>query len=338
MINYIEFAYKTYKEHIFPLIQNASLYKNDILETNPLIKEAIEYCKYEEELSGRRFYPSSLFIAFYAAFSGREPNKQHYQIAAALELFHNSSLCHDDVLDNHMSRREKPTIVKTYNSNTSILVGNTMLAMMNSFLDKLSHEETHAIRSEFTRSQIHLNYGQYLDENVVWKNVNQNKWRQHWDKILNYKMTVGFIAVRLAAILAGKKDSLDLVNKYEYNMSVVSQIINDTGDLYKFYGYYMTTKTIREAGEEITQKATYPLIWAIENEISYNVKKLKDIDIDKLKSLLGKKGFYQSAQSEITLLKQEALVHIEKLIIPSEYANIIIDFTNKPKLPNNPEE
>lgn len=336
MTNYIDFAYKTYKEQIFPLIQNDELYKNDIVETNLLVKEAIEYCKYEEELSGRRFYPSSLFIAFYSAFSGKIPEAQHYQIAAALELFHNSSLCHDDVLDNHMSRREKDTIVKTFGANTSILVGNTMLAMMNSFLDKLFHEESYAIRSEFSRSQVHLNYGQYLDENIVWKNVNQNKWRQHWDKILNYKMTVGFIAVRLAAILAGKKDSLDIVNKYEYNMSVVSQIINDTGDIYKFYGYYMTTKTVREIGEEITQKATYPLIWAIENENSFGVKKLEDIDIEELKKLLDLKGFFQSTQSEITSLKQEALTHIKKLITPSKYADIIIDFTNKPKLPNNP--
>ena len=337
MTSYIEFAYKTYRENIFPLIKDTTMYEGILPETNPLVEEVIKYCEPEQELSGRRFYPSSLFIAFYSAFSGKAAEPEHYKIAAALELFHSSSLCHDDVLDNHMSRREKPTVVKTHGANTSVLVGNTMLAMMSAFLEKSLHEKISAIYSEFTRSQIHLNYGQYLDENVVWSKVSRDKWRNHWDKILNYKMTVGFIAVRMAAILADKENFLGEVSKYEYNMSVVSQIINDTGDIYKFYGYYMTTKTIREIGEEITQKATYPLIWATENIRSFNFEKLADLDIVKLKKLLDIDGFYPAAQTEISNLKKDAEECLQNLISTSKYSEIVLDFTRKPKLPEETE-
>jgi geranylgeranyl pyrophosphate synthase len=334
-MNYIDFVYKTYKNDIYPFIEGAIPKFPNQKEDHKIFQEILDYCVFEPIASGRRFYPSALFILFYRFLTKKEPQKVHYQIAAAIELFHNSSLCHDDILDNHTIRREKETIAKTSGSNIALLGGNLMIAMMEKLLDEADCTNKESVRREFSRALSYLNYGQYLDENHVWEKVLKEEWSTHWTNIINFKMIVGFLAVRLAAVVADKPSHLDTLDEYEFCMSVISQIINDTGDLYKYYGYYMTTKTLRDSGEEIKQKITYPLVWLVQEKIPFVHKDFcESHDLAGLKQLLEKHNYEAAARHAIAELKAKAMYCIEQIQAPASlYKDIIYDFTAKPDLP-----
>lgn len=334
-MNYIDFAYKTYKENIFTKIDDFDFAKYIANNNLELFKKLKEYCIFEDSPSGRRFYPSSLFILFYRSFSNKEPTEDIYKIAAAIELFHNSSLTHDDVIDEHDYRREKETILKTSGSNIALLAGNLMIGLMNEMIDSSNIEYKESIRKEFSRATLFLNHGQFLDENKVWNKVVKNDWSKHWNNIITYKMITGFLAVRCAYILSGQFSNIDDIDRYEMIMSEISQIINDTGDLYKFYGYYISTKTIRESGEEITKKVTYPLIWLVENDIDFsNYLTIDSLDIKVVRDLLEENNFYQITFKKIEKLKSNANDIISKYIIKDNiYSKLVLDFTMKPNLP-----
>jgi geranylgeranyl pyrophosphate synthase len=335
-MNYIDFAYEKYKNKIFPLISNFDY--SGFLEddNNKIFQQILDYCIFEEEPSGRRFYPSSLFILFYSFFSGKEATESEYKVSAAIELFHNSSLSHDDVLDLHDYRREKQTILKTSGLNNAVLAANSMLGITHKFLDNINNVYREKIRHEFSRAIIFLNHGQYLDEDCVWNNLPISEWPLHWINVVKYKMITGFLAVRCAAIASGKYDKVDDINRYEMLMSEISQIINDTGDLYKFYGYYLSTKTIRESAEEMKKKVTYPLIWLFQNnhDLSFYTNNKAELNIIHIKDLLERNNYYENTISKIEALKSEASRIIHNLKTNENiYTNFVLDFTNKPSLP-----
>ncbi len=334
-MSYIPYAYELYKNKIFPHIKESVPVFTDETLKNSVYDDLIEYCVYEDNPTGRRFYPSALFVLFYQALTNKEPSADILKVAASLELFHNSSLCHDDVIDNHSLRREKPTIVNNHGQSIALLVGNMMIGMTDQILSDNSSAEITEIRKEFARAIHHLNYGQYLDEKKVWADVSQNQWPAHWSNIIRYKMIVGFLALRLAAVCANRKDDILLLDQYEYAMSVISQIINDTGDLYKFYGYYLTTKTNRPSGEETLQKVTYPLVWLVEEQIVVpTFAEDKQLYLRELQGTLAQHDFGKGARARIEEFREVALGAINELnLVSSDYKEIIFDFTRTPNIP-----
>lgn len=155
---YINYAFDTYRRFTFPEIQSSFMNIDEGIKELGYIQSLLAYCAPEESSpSGRRFYPSSLFLLFYKFLTNNEqvpPNV--LKVAAGLELFHNSSLCHDDVIDSHEIRRELPTIVAQYGKNEGLLGGNFMVAQMLNVLDDCSTEYVAQVRKEFTRAMFYL--------------------------------------------------------------------------------------------------------------------------------------------------------------------------------------
>ena len=85
--------------------------------------------------------------------------------AFAVELFHNFSLMHDDIMDNSPLRRGKPTVHIKYNPNTAILSGDVMLVYAYQYLSQTqtSPEKLAQIWQIFNRTAIGVCEGQQLD-------------------------------------------------------------------------------------------------------------------------------------------------------------------------------
>lgn len=80
--------------------------------------------RYTMDAGGKRLRPVLCLAACEAL--GKEPMSAIHQ-AIAIEMFHNFTLLHDDVMDNADVRRGRPTVHKKWNEETAILSGDAML-------------------------------------------------------------------------------------------------------------------------------------------------------------------------------------------------------------------
>src|SRR6056297_3359283 len=98
-------------------------------------------------MGGKRVRPVLLLMACEAF--GQKPQKA-MPAALGIEIFHNSTLIHDDVMDNADLRRNQPTVYKQWNLNTAILSGDLMIIKAYEEFNKLE-SHTHETLTVFNR-------------------------------------------------------------------------------------------------------------------------------------------------------------------------------------------
>ena len=86
-----------------------------------------------------------------------------YNAAAAVELLHNFTLVHDDIMDNAYKRRGRLTLHKKYDDNTAILVGDSLLSVAYEYLLKDCNGNSKSILNSFTKGLEEICEGQSLD-------------------------------------------------------------------------------------------------------------------------------------------------------------------------------
>lgn len=90
--------------------------------------------------------------------------------AIGIEMFHNFTLLHDDVMDNADLRHGKPTVHKKWNISTAILSGDTMLTMASQMMAKCDDQVRQQIQDIFNRTAIEVYEGQQYDMNFESRN------------------------------------------------------------------------------------------------------------------------------------------------------------------------
>lgn len=100
-----------------PLDRVNATIKNSLCSTNPMLKGIIEFFL---EKKGKQIRPIFTFLV--SELLGK-PNDKTINGAAAIELLHNASLIHDDVIDNSEMRRNTQTINKLWDNQIAVLVG-----------------------------------------------------------------------------------------------------------------------------------------------------------------------------------------------------------------------
>ena len=93
---------------------------------------------YHMALGGKRVRPVLTLMACDAM--GGDPSMA-LDAAVGLEMFHNFTLLHDDVMDNADVRRGKPTVHRRWGVNTAILSGDTMLTLATQFIARTGNSE-----------------------------------------------------------------------------------------------------------------------------------------------------------------------------------------------------
>ena len=81
-----------------------------------------------------------------------EINKDAWPVAAAIELFHNFTLIHDDIMDKAPLRRNQPTVHAKYGESTALLSGDVMLIVAYDYLNKISNYYLNKIIRLFNRT------------------------------------------------------------------------------------------------------------------------------------------------------------------------------------------
>ena len=150
------------------------------------------------QLGGKRLRPILTLLA--AEAYGENPEKA-LPAALAVEVFHNFTLLHDDIMDQAPIRRGKPTVHEKWDINTGILSGDVMLIHSYQFLASYQPEMHRALADVFSKTAVEVCEGQQHDmdfESQDWVHLPE------YIQMIQYKTAVLLAAaLQMGAIVAG---------------------------------------------------------------------------------------------------------------------------------------
>lgn len=214
--------------------------------------EPIEYIL---SLGGKRIRPVLMLMAYNLY---REDITSIYDPATAIEVYHNHTLLHDDLMDRSDMRRGKPTVHKVWNDNTAVLSGDTMLILAFRYMTACPPEHLKEVMNLFSLTALEICEGQQLDMEFESRNdVSEDEYIE----MIRLKTAVLLAAsLKIGAILGGASAE-DAANLYNFGMhiGVAFQLQDDLLDVYgdpEVFG-----KKI--GGDILCNKKTYMLIKAL---------------------------------------------------------------------------
>ncbi len=179
--------------------------------------------------------------------------------AAALEVFHNFTLIHDDIMDNAEIRRGKPTVCRRWNDNTAILSGDVMCIKSYSMLRKAPQDVLLKVLDLFTKTGMEICEGQQLD--MDYENLPQITMEQYTELIGLKTGVLVACAAKMGALIAGAEERVcELLYRYGYELGLAFQIADDYLDT--FGEQEVFGKTI--GGDIVNNKKTWLLTRALE--------------------------------------------------------------------------
>ncbi len=178
-------------------------------------------------LKGKRIRPL-LVVLSSMTLNGRKEDA--FNVAAAVELLHNFTLVHDDIMDRDDTRRGKLTVHKKWNINTAILAGDGLMGFA---FQKLLESPIGPIRKmakRFTESMIIICEGQGLDKEF------ENKQIVPLDAYLDmiYRKTASLIELscELGGLVAGgRARQVKLLRQFGLSLGMAFQIQDDLLDI-----------------------------------------------------------------------------------------------------------
>jgi len=254
--------------------------------------------------------------------------KSSYNAALAVEMLHNFTLIHDDIMDNADKRRNKLTVHVKYDVNTAILAGDGLLAVAYEYLLKNLTIPGNKIVEYFTNGLLEVCEGQSLDKEF--ELLNSVSLKDYIVMITKKTAAMMEMCCAVGAHLGGGSfEEIRALGAYGKNLGIAFQIQDDlldiTGDE-KDFG-----KKI--GGDLIEGKKTFLFLSALQLAKG-NDKKLLHTMIQKkgiqpsqvqtYKQLYGKLGVLDSARKEIIRYTKKALQQVRK--IQSQNAQEIFTF------------
>lgn len=165
-------------------------------------KGLYEPISYTMDLGGKRLRPALVMMACEAL--GGDINKA-LKAAVGLELFHNFTLLHDDVMDKADVRRGKPTVHRRWNENTAILSGDAMLTMATQYVAQVEPAVLPAVMELFNRTAMEIYEGQQYDMDFE---VRNNVTVEEYIEMIRLKTSVLLgCACKMGAIIAGASEA-----------------------------------------------------------------------------------------------------------------------------------
>ncbi len=179
--------------------------------------------------------------------------------AFALEVYHNSTLVHDDIMDKATTRRGNPTVHKRYGVNVAINTGDMMFTEAYKYLGKANHASTNELFEIFNTSVIKIVKGQSLD--MEFESRDDVSEQEYLEMIDGKTSVLLACALQIGALLAGAdKKSQKLIFDFGLNLGISFQILDDYLDAFgdpKLVGK-------RPGGDILMNKKTILFIKALE--------------------------------------------------------------------------
>ena len=161
------------------------------------------------------------------AVGGAEDDAIH--AATAIELFHDFTLIHDDIMDKDELRRGKPTIHVRWDSGIAILVGDALIGLSFQQLMKSSGIYLNQVAKIFSDALVKVCEGQALDKSF--ETIPQVSLADYLEMIAKKTAWLFKVACEIGAILGGgTPDQIERLSNFGYNLGLAFQIQDDLLD------------------------------------------------------------------------------------------------------------
>lgn len=215
------------------LNDTAALFEKKILETSYPggdLESLYAPISYAMSAGGKRLRPALTLMAA-EAFGGRQGLEMAVNPAMGLEMFHNFTLLHDDVMDKSDTRRGRPAVHAKWDVNTAILSGDTMLTLATRYISQVSPEILVPVLDIFNESALRVYEGQRLDMDFE---LRDEVSADEYIRMISFKTGALIAACTSIGAVAGgasRKDS-SLMSEYGMQLGIAFQIQDDWLDVY----------------------------------------------------------------------------------------------------------
>ncbi len=287
--------------------------------------------KYALSNGGKRLRPA-LLLAACDAVGGDSQNA--LKQAAAIEMFHNFTLLHDDVMDKADLRRGKPTVCNRWNDNTAILSGDTMLSLATNLLVcNIPAEKAVQLLVLFNDAAIKIYEGQQYD--MEFENRSDVSIEEYIEMIrLKTSVLLG-CACQIGAVMgdASEKQRLAL-GGFATNLGLAFQLQDDLLDVYGDTDVF--GKAI--GGDILNNKKTFLLINALllaegadKKELNYwlnNPTPFPGEKIAAVTAIYNRLGIDRICRKSIKDYNNIAVQHLQSAEFDTETEHFFLDFDN----------
>ncbi len=306
---------------IYSVEQCCSLIEKKLEELSVAQKEPVglyEPIDYVMACGGKRVRP---VLALLACNLFDDRPERALMPAVALEVFHNFTLLHDDLMDNADVRRNRPTVHKRWSDSTAILSGDAMMILAYRYLFQAESTDLTELSDIFTRTALEVCEGQQYDMDFEQRtDVSIGEYMQ----MIRLKTAVLLAGSLKMGAVCGGADSRNAEALYRFGISVglTFQIQDDWLDVYS------DPKTFGKAvgGDILCGKKTYLLLTAFEKadaetrqllDMLLKDKKMSDAEkINRVKAVYDRLDVSNVARQATEKHYAEAMVHLREVQLP----------------------
>ena len=296
------------------------LLNNKIIELS-LDKEPKELygpISYALTMGGKRIRPTLTLMAC-ELFNGNV--QQALPAALAIEIFHNFTLVHDDIMDVAPIRRGKETVYKKWNTNIGILSGDAMLAKAFEIISESNEKILKPLIQLLSKVAIEVCEGQQFDMNF--EHTERVTIQEYLEMIRLKTAVLAASSLKAGAIVAGasKQDTKEIY-LFGENLGMAFQMKDDILDVFgdeKKFGK-------KKGGDIIAKKKTYLYLKAHElakgntlNSLIYHFANSTfddDTKVRAISEIYEKIGVKKHAEKQMDVYYSKALAHLKKVKLP----------------------
>ncbi len=281
--------------------------------------ELYEPIQYTISLSGKRIRPVLTLMAC-GLFDGNLESALPQAIA--IELFHNFTLIHDDIMDNAPIRRGKKTVYKKWNTNIAILSGDTLFALAYQYVQLADKDTLPEVLSVFNKTAIEVCEGQQYDLNYE---VDNNVTVEQYIEMIRLKTAVLFGASLKIGALIGGASIEDAKNLYEFglNIGIGFQLKDDLLDTFGDENLFGKIP----GGDILSNKKTFLYLKALEKaseqektdlRIHYSSANNSEDKVEKVKAIFTRLNINETAITEIDKYFKKGIQCLDKVTASEE--------------------
>ena len=293
-------------------------------------KELYEPIAYLMALGGKRLRPALVLMAT-DLFGGNI--QEALAPALAVELFHNFTLMHDDIMDKAPLRRGQPTVHAKWNESVAILSGDVMFVKAYKMMIQVKPEILTDVLEVFNATAIGVCEGQQIDMNF--ENRNEVTIEEYIEMIrLKTAVLVGG-ALKIGALIgSADKKNADLLYQFGENLGIAFQLQDDILDVYGD-----PLKFGKQVGGDImSNKKTYLLIKALALAKGEELKNLNhwlnlkefntEEKVEAVKAIYNNLGVKTLSENTMHTYAQKAMDALSQINTPKENKKVLEAFAD----------
>jgi len=289
-----------------------------------------EPISYILSIGGKRMRPALLLLA--CDLFGGDVEKA-IEPALAIEVFHNFTLMHDDIMDKAPLRRGKATVHEKWNANVAILSGDAMMVEANRMMMKVNDAILRKVLDVFNDTATGVCEGQQIDMSFEQRND------------VNIEEYINMIRLKTAVLLGGTlkigsiiggaaSTDADLIDAFGVNLGIAFQLQDDILDVYgdpEKFGKQV-------GGDIISNKKTFLLIRALELAKGDQAQTLnhwlnatefdRSEKVKTITEIYNQLDIRQHAEGAMQIYAEKSFAALDAINLPEDHKQYLRDFAD----------